>query len=132
MTTGDPLTSCGTDNAVLTDFELCPAWLEWANWGTCQASYQVPVVDADDPDLHFFVFERTRSRLCNTGVEEDCLTTPGLDTTVDVTELCGKVQREIIEIPFDPTIFNADFKPPAAALVEKSWKTNEHSFWLNV
>ena len=28
-------------------------------------------------------------------------------------------------VPFDPTIFNADFKPPAAALVEKSWGTNE-------
>ena len=35
-------------------------------------------------------------------------------------------------IPFDPTIFNADFKPPAAALVEKSWGTNEHSFWLRI
>ena len=35
-------------------------------------------------------------------------------------------------IPFDPTIFNADFKPPAAALVEKSWRTNEHSFWLRI
>ena len=35
-------------------------------------------------------------------------------------------------VPFDPTIFNADFKPPAAALVEKSWGTNEHSFWLRI
>ena len=28
-------------------------------------------------------------------------------------------------IPFDPIIFIADFKPPAAALIEKSWGTNE-------
>ena len=36
------------------------------------------------------------------------------------------------QLLFDPTIFNADFKPPAAALVEKSWGTNEHSFWLRI
>ena len=35
-------------------------------------------------------------------------------------------------LPFDPTIFNADFKPPEAAFIEKSWGTNEHSFWLRI
>ena len=36
-----------------------------------------------------------------------------------------------IVIPFDPTIFNADFKPPEAAFIEKSWETNGNASWLN-
>ena len=28
-------------------------------------------------------------------------------------------------VPFDPTIFNADFKPPEEPLVEESWGTND-------
>ena len=65
---------CGT-NFELSEFELCPSWLEWEAWGDCESKDLVETPTANDPNSTYVTFERKRVRNCNTGNLDDCLTT---------------------------------------------------------
>ena len=61
-------TECGT-NFELSEFDLCPSWLEWETWGNCFQKAMIEDPREDDPNAFYHTFERKRVRTCNTGTK---------------------------------------------------------------
>jgi len=71
----------------------CAGWMDWGSWTNCEVTDIVGETDLEklskDHDLHYKVWTRYKTRLCNTG-DNTCMKSPTLDRIDTVTENCGK------------------------------------------
>ena len=101
--TGQNVDDCGVLSD-LSEFKVCPLWLQWEEWGKCEYYETVltpersidppPSVSNDgvpkDDSLGYKTYRRTRTRPCNMD-EDSCLNVPGANLEISQYQPCGKI-----------------------------------------
>ena len=81
-------TDCGPTTE-LTKFRICPNWLSWNEWSTCeQDEKKYEVIGGNRTENYYYTFKRTRTRECNT-YDDQCMTEPGLLKSTEEAQQCG-------------------------------------------